>query len=210
MEVSPIHSHGLPTVLSPTTPVAPRGLSQLSAPAWLSVQDRFPSASITAQASPLTRRLASYTGRIEFLSYGPVVRLPLLPTPSLDDAVTVGYSQRALDWKGLSPSHPCALSGARAPASRRLSGRRPAAIAESARVRTRADYGENSSLPNSHRSAPPSILRGGGTPPAQPARRRRSVRQWSCLRWFRAAPNAARCGSSSRPYRERSLTDDRG
>jgi|SRR5688572_16739136 len=114
VEVSPIHPHGLPTVLSPNTPVAPRGLSQLSAPAWLSVQDRFPSASITAQASPIARRLASYTGRIEFLSYGPVVRLPLLPTPSHDDAVTVGYSQRAFDRKGLSPSRPCALSGARA------------------------------------------------------------------------------------------------
>src|SRR5512138_2253671 len=43
-------------------------------------------------ASPFTRRLATTTGRIEFVSYGPVLRLRLLPTSSCDDAVTVGYN----------------------------------------------------------------------------------------------------------------------
>ena len=44
-------------------------------------------------ASPLGRRLARSSGRIEFLSCGPVVRLPLLSTPPYGDAVTVGYGQ---------------------------------------------------------------------------------------------------------------------
>ena len=42
-------------------------------------------------ASPLIRRLASAPGRIEFVSYGPAVRLTLLSTPPRGDAVALGF-----------------------------------------------------------------------------------------------------------------------
>src|SRR5690606_37676942 len=43
------------------------------------------------QASPFSSRLAGTSGRIEFVSYGLAVRLPLLSTSFRNDAVTVGY-----------------------------------------------------------------------------------------------------------------------
>ena len=54
-----------------------------------------PTESISAlrrtEASPLLRRLAESTGRIEFLAYGLVIRLTLLSTPPHGDAVGLGY-----------------------------------------------------------------------------------------------------------------------
>ncbi len=58
---------------------------------------RYPSArrasSATAEvwASPIPSGLAETPGRIEFVSYGLVLRLLLLPTPPRGDAVTVNY-----------------------------------------------------------------------------------------------------------------------
>jgi len=45
--------------------------------------------------------------------YGLAFHLPLLPTPSHDDAVTVGYRYgKRFTWRGLPPLWHCALSGA--------------------------------------------------------------------------------------------------
>jgi len=52
-------------------------------------------------------------------------RLPLLSTPSYDDAVTVGFQPVEHLVESVSTSSSDALSGARAPASRRLAGGRP-------------------------------------------------------------------------------------
>ena len=43
------------------------------------------------EASPSDGRLATTDGRIEFVAYGLVVRLPVLPTSPRGDAVPVGY-----------------------------------------------------------------------------------------------------------------------
>ena len=43
------------------------------------------------QASPSPSGLAAVSCRIEFVSYGPPVRLRLLPTPPRNDAVIFGY-----------------------------------------------------------------------------------------------------------------------
>ena len=62
--------------------------------------------------SPFPSRLVTATGRIEFVSYGPVVHLRLLSTPSCDDAVTFGYKIQTEPWWGLSPHRFHTLSGA--------------------------------------------------------------------------------------------------
>jgi len=63
-------------------------------------------------ASPFPSRLTATTGRIEFVPYGPAVRLGLLPTSSRDDAVTFGYKVQTEPWQGLPPCRFHALAGA--------------------------------------------------------------------------------------------------
>ena len=84
-QVSPLHVPHLPGSPSPTTPPPPPiALSPVLSASQASRSSR-------VWASPFHRRLASRHGRIEFVSYGLPVRLPLLPTPPRDDAVTVSY-----------------------------------------------------------------------------------------------------------------------
>jgi len=88
----------LPTVLSPTTHSRPRnlvcflfrGLPLTHVPEPI-VSDPVPVGRIVIWASPFASRLATVTGRIEFVHYGPVVRFQLLSTSSHDDAVPFGY-----------------------------------------------------------------------------------------------------------------------
>ena len=54
-------------------------------------------------ASPLTSWLATTIGRIEFVSYGLAVHLPLLSTPPRGDAVTVRYEIQSKLRRGLAP-----------------------------------------------------------------------------------------------------------
>jgi hypothetical protein len=55
------------------------------------------------EASPSGSRLATTKDRIEFVSYGPVVHLLVLSTPSHEDAVPLGYDGQAGRRQGLSP-----------------------------------------------------------------------------------------------------------
>jgi hypothetical protein len=58
--------------------------------------------------------------------YGLAVRLGLLPTPSLDDAVTSGYGQPVLCPKGtFTPLFMCAFRRTMIPQSRERFGERP-------------------------------------------------------------------------------------
>jgi hypothetical protein len=54
----------------------------------------------TWETSPLTSRLVDTAGRIEFLSYGLVVHLLLLPTPPHGDAVIFGYRPESVYLTG--------------------------------------------------------------------------------------------------------------
>jgi len=63
-------------------------------------------------ASPLPSRLATTTGRIAFANYGRVIHLPLLPTPSHDDAVTFGYEVQTQLRRGLAPRRHGTLASA--------------------------------------------------------------------------------------------------
>jgi hypothetical protein len=64
-------------------------------------------------ASPQPSRLATTIGRIEFVkSYGPVVHLQLLPTPSREDAVTFSYRVQTKLQRGLPPRRFNARTGA--------------------------------------------------------------------------------------------------
>ena len=93
-EVSPIHcARTSDRSVSNHPQISSRRLSHVPSASVLLVQGRFPSAPITSRTSPFTRRLVRSEDRIEFLSYGPVFRLPLLPTPCHHDAVTVGLGQ---------------------------------------------------------------------------------------------------------------------
>ena len=75
-------------------------------------------------ASPILRRLASTHGRIGFLSYGLVVHLLLLPTPSRDDAVAVGFRPKCEHLAGTrTPLTQYARSRTEAPGSCRARGR---------------------------------------------------------------------------------------
>ena len=55
---------------------------------------------LSIAASPLSRRLANMERRIEFVSYGPVVRFQLLSTPPHGDAVAFiyGASAKSSQW----------------------------------------------------------------------------------------------------------------
>jgi hypothetical protein len=55
------------------------------------------------EASPSDRWLATTKDRIEFVSYGPIVHLLVLSTPSREDAVPLGYGGQAGRRQGLSP-----------------------------------------------------------------------------------------------------------
>jgi len=68
-----------------------RFLTFLSVPRFVS--DRFPSAPFHVWTSPSDGRLVRSPGRNRFLSYGPVICLPMLSTPPLRDAVSVGFDQ---------------------------------------------------------------------------------------------------------------------
>ena len=64
-------------------------------------------------ASPQPSRLATTIGRIEFVkSYGPVVHLQLLPTPSREGAVTFSYRVQTKLQPGLPPRRFNARTGA--------------------------------------------------------------------------------------------------
>ncbi len=52
-------------------------------------------------ASPVPSRLATTTGRIEFLAYGLLVHFRLLPTSPCGDAVTFGYQVQTKLWQDL-------------------------------------------------------------------------------------------------------------
>jgi hypothetical protein len=88
----------LPTVLSPTTRCRPRNpvcfwFEAYRTHASLGIACvPAPVGRIVTWASPFTRRLATATGRIEFVTYGPVVHLRMLSTPPRGDAVTFGYN----------------------------------------------------------------------------------------------------------------------
>ena len=66
------------------------------------------------KGSPLACRLPDRLGRIEFVSYGLVVHLLLLPTPPRGDAVTIGYRLVTSTWRGLSPHKSNVITGAQA------------------------------------------------------------------------------------------------
>ena len=72
----------------------------------LSARQTVPGFAIEWQA----RRI--YLAESSSLSYGLVVRLPLLSTPSRDDAVTVGYRYVTFLWSGLAPLWLYTLAGA--------------------------------------------------------------------------------------------------
>ena len=78
--------HDLPTIPPPTTPGAPASLSHAT-----HQRAGLPEPLVPVWASPSVGRLAAIQAESRSLSCGLVVRLPLLLTPPLGDAITVDY-----------------------------------------------------------------------------------------------------------------------
>ena len=94
---------------------------------------------------------------------------PVAPHPVSPRRSYGRLQSKSFDRKGLSPSRPCALSGARAPASRR---HRRIGNVRNARERGGCETPRAVGSARPHRRR---FCEGGETPPAQPARRRRSA-----------------------------------
>ena len=110
-----------PVVLSPTT--LAHSISAFSTLVCFRVLDSLCSAvsrlhASDLWASPLASRLATYQGRIEFLSYGPTGSPSVALHPVFHDAVTVGFQPVERLVERLLTSSSCALSGALAKPSR--------------------------------------------------------------------------------------------
>jgi len=85
--VSLLHVHDLPIIPSPTTPDALTSLSHATPQ-----RARLPTrCSSSVRASPFPSRLATFQAESRSSSYGLIIRLPLLLTPPLGDAITVDY-----------------------------------------------------------------------------------------------------------------------
>ena len=113
-QVSPFTSCYLPIVPSSTT--------------WYATASLYPPSSACCVISRLRHFSASsppYPAETGSSSYGPTVRLRLLPTPPRDDAVTFSFRERASPGKGLAPLGPRLVPGALAPPSTAARRHRP-------------------------------------------------------------------------------------